>query len=256
MKSHIIVPRSFIKYWGVYRDNKIYVDFYELKSGVFDVKEESELLTHPNYYSQEIENFLSSSVEKPLGDLRNKLIDFFEKKEEMSISKKMIKNIRIAFTIMLIRNEKIVENVNNLFFEDYGFREDSSLNDVIHAIGKIGKFYLTSGLTFMPVRNISNHFFIIPSNWVIGFLSVKDEDTMFLPLTPEIGVIFTNDKEFVTQARNAKVMYIQDDILADWFNNSLISSELVSSKNGYIFGREEDIKSVIDKRFQAKNIQG
>ncbi len=150
---------------------------------------------------------------------------------------------------MLLRNEALIKNINGLFYEEHGFRNDLSLNQLIQILKSKGSgFNLTVGLTLMPVKNITKHKFILPSKWIIGVLSVKNKSTLFLPLTPEIGIIYTNDEEFVLQAKSAKIMYLQDEILADWFNNSLIGSEIVSSDNGYIIGGEEEILSVIKRR--------
>ncbi|QVK20135.1 hypothetical protein KHQ82_07320 [Mycoplasmatota bacterium] len=256
MRSHVIVPKSFIKQWAYKKDGKFVIEYFDISKKKYCLEEVGKLFTAEDYYSPELEKFLSDKIEAPFRILRTELSNFLSKKGVLKISKKRFKKIRIAFDLLTLRNNYIVDDLNNMYKEDFGIQGELTLPRLLEFYNNNPKeSNITQGLTFMPVKNESSHQFILSPSYMMGVVVHKSEGTvLFLPLTPVLGIIFTNVPEFVKQALDAKIMYIESDSLADWLNNSMVSSEMLRGSYKCIIGCKKSIQSVLGKRIDKEKI--
>ncbi len=246
-KSHVIIPKSFVKQWSMNRKSTI-VSFYDKKSKKFHIRQNiDDLLKVQNYYSLEIEEFLNVKMEREFGILREKMLT-----GKYHITRKQLKKIRFAFTLLMVRTKRMSQLIFEKLLDD-GFVKIgynlSNLFEDFHSkwIDLDGEHLdLFHDLVFMPVHNETNIDFVINSEHCIGVVNAKKGvRILFLPLTPKYGFILTNEEEFVRNALELNTMILQDEVLVDWFNKSML---YISSDDGYIIGEIESIKRILSKK--------
>ncbi len=245
--SHVTIPKSLVKQWSKSRRDTI-GSYYDKKNDMFHIdKDIDDLLKVEKYYSIEIEQFLNAKMERELGILRMKMLT-----RKFHITRKQLKKIRFAFTLLMLRTKQMSQLIFERLLDDGRVKIGYNLSDLMedfHSkwVDSDGEHLdLFQDLVFMPVHNETDLDFIINTEHCIGIVNAKKGiRILFLPLTPQHGFILTNEDEFVKNALQLNTMILQDEVLVDWFNKSML---YISSNTGYIIGGKTSIERVLPKR--------
>lgn len=200
VKSHIQVPRTVLKHFQYKVNGKVY--YLDLINNKIHSKGIGNLGTVSGYFSNEMEEYLSGEIEKPLGDLINRILITIPKRGKsiyinLPDSDRTVKKYISALLYRSkLADDELVKTslVAHLFPDQY--RHDSSvkistgLND-----GILPEF---NNYTFGILINHSSVHFVIPRNGVYTFPS-KNYDCYAAPISPKCSLLLV-PKEYPMKA--------------------------------------------------------
>lgn len=192
VNSHILIPKVILKHFAL-QGGSIY--YYDVKSDEIKRGYAATLNTQKDYYSSEVEKFLSANIESPMGRiigiLQKAYGDLFKKnKIDMRFNAQNVKALKSYMYSLITRSPIMAEQVaSNLIFRDWFFEQnirDMACYDGYNLAVK-EDFLNQFGLTFR-FSTMENEF-AVPMSGCCTYLYGKTE-CFFIPLTSHIAVLF------------------------------------------------------------------
>ena len=199
------------------------------------------------YYTEDIENLLSSEFETPIGEIRKKLIAFSKRKiSEVSINNNDFLIIKRYLQMLLYRSQYFF----NLYLKE---------SKVASVVGTTHSEYIQMcyDLNIKPFENFDGYTIaVVVSNGERMFINsftgfsfyqnrnISDKPMFFTPLSPTCGILFLLPKSLEKKDIYLDHLIANDDAVLD-INKKIAITETIYSKNSLISKREKELLEVL-----------
>ena len=222
MKSHITVTKKILEYFSHQdideKGESDFIYFWELDSGLIDKKRIRYFGTHPGYYRDEIEDYLSKIYEGNFSRLVKDII--FGNRDIGTFSFDEIKAItKFAFS-MRYRNKQLQDKIVDALGKK---KLKIDQNDIISTIECLKNDLSASYIVLFEAKD---SMFVLPFNCMIKVKNFYNISYV-LPISPSYAIGLkigeTTDKIF-----RDKILLTESEV--DLLNHSAIKFEEISSK--------------------------
>lgn len=222
MNSHILIPKCVLKKFALNNGRLFY---YDLKASRIVFGNAATLNTQKEYYSEEVERFLSKNIETPVGKLIAKLFDWYNNRVENTDSKLVLESenlqaLKNYVYSLLVRSpmtvQKVSEKMNFSFLLD-----EQSLRNITCCNGfqlaQESDFLKDFKLTFRFCRECSN--FLIPMQGYCSYVYGNTE-CVLIPLANNIAALYYKGNDILEN------IAVFDEAFVDKINEFSLSQQM------------------------------
>lgn len=274
MKSHVTVPKSFIKKF--YSEDK---QLYRLRMEDEEIEKittiQDEIFTIEDYFSPETEKRISLEIERVFGNLRGLItkvnLENFDKRDD-----KVFRNIDRALILQFTRIEGVFEAIRkkSIFASIFHFDDNKIMTHILDNTPNFKEVFRNSRKGILV--NDSDISFVLGKDLFSNFL-LNGETGFIMPFSPKIAfIIFSEKHEYVRDNRskeqieqdlsenileNINIIHQEKIEVINYVNLQILFSEIISSKrtsNRYLIGEKTLLNSLKIKipkgKFLVKNM--
>lgn len=246
IESHTQLPNQVLKH---FRDSDGKVWYLDLQKGIIGKRATKKLGVVTDYYSVEMEQYLSSTVEGPLGSFWEKLKDFAAgRTDSVTINtseEKAVKDYLLAlvarsnFMIQKFERESLTSELctPQTNHDDLVWFILSHRDDIAHYIDQLQVAYLS---------NNTEKCFIVPKNGYYCIYS-KSREHIIIPMSPRFAFILKSEEDVDVDETDEKIHHYhidnKDDIYD--FNLMALQFEYAFNKEFVAGARKEELTELI-----------
>lgn len=246
MKSHISVPKSFLRRWAVKSKEGRIVKIYDIKKDQLYTSKINQLFTEEGYYTNEQEKYLSDNVESLLGDISKRIVESQSKKIVFKLEETEIAAVRKAIHILMLRNPKIYEKSKKEFRRNNDLNINISHGDLLMEIvkSKVLENNNLEGFSFNILFNNTVDDLVLPATFMQGIYPTNDGMIYMFPINPKIALLYGNTERSKEASKNR--YYLEVTKKEDLFdiNCTLIIGELKQGAFTSIVYRNTNIDEI------------
>ncbi len=240
MNSHVQIPKSILRNFA-YKSKKdgYVVDYLDLHNNSIKTERIKKLDTIENYYSKDCEDFLSTTIEGPFGEISKKIREFAKGKTDKLIpTEEETRAIYDFFEFTLKRSKFLLVEANK-----------TSLTSVISPITQEEIIMVSKARFFKDyfvniIKNKTKIDFVIPRNCIyVKKAKSKEKRHFILPFFPKVAIILMpNDekKEFDSANNHRDHFHIDDENSVKILNEFALHTE-VGTNNEFIVGNINEL---------------
>lgn len=235
MNSHIQLPKFIMKNFSRKTRDGFKVFYLDLKDNSIKEEKIKRIGTEKDYFSPNIEKFLSDNIESNIGEVCKKLKEFRKgKRKEISISYKEEESIKKFLKYSLIRSSRVIRTVNEAS-DISSLIGGYSANDMLSLVNfeKADNFFEDYRVDILENRTKVD--FVISRN-VFYSLMVKGKQTKYVfPITPKIAFVMINNEVYrnnkddrshqylaISDNEKIKIMNLRANIEEQRYNNDFV----------------------------------
>ncbi|MCK4812556.1 MAG: DUF4238 domain-containing protein [Candidatus Marinimicrobia bacterium] len=250
MNSHVQIPKSILRNFA-YKSKKdgYVVDYLDLHNNSIKTERIKKLDTIENYYSKDCEDFLSTTIEGPFGEISKKIREFGKGKiDPLTLSEREKHAILDFFNFTLKRSKIALEEANK-----------ASLTSAISPITQEEILMLSRARFFKEyfvniIVNRTEIDFVIPRNCFYDKKAKSPEKRHYiLPFAHKVAIILLpneESKDYDSENKHRDYFYIDNENIMKKLNEFALHTE-VGTNNEFVVGNINELNRLkeINLRF-------